>query len=119
MTPQADAIHIEQLELSAHIGVPAEERAHPQRLTVSLTLYPARGFGELADSIENTVDYFQVCRVVQAVARSRPRQLIETLAEDIAREVLSAFAVALVELELRKYILPDTAYIAVRIQRPN
>jgi hypothetical protein len=31
----SDRIHIEQLEISAHIGVLEEERAMPQRLTVA------------------------------------------------------------------------------------
>ena len=33
-----DAIRIEQLEVFAHIGVPEDERAHPQRLRRSATL---------------------------------------------------------------------------------
>ncbi len=112
-----DIIHIADLELSAEIGVPDAERAHPQRLTVHLTLEPRYGFGDLKDQIENTVDYFQVTRAVQALARSRPRKLIETLAEEIAAELLASFALREVQVELRKYILPDTAHVAVRIRR--
>ncbi len=112
-----DTIHIADLELSAEIGVPDAERAQPQRLTVHLTLEPRYGFEDLNDQIENTVDYFQVTRAVQALARSRPRKLIETLAEEIAAELLGAFALREVQVELRKYILPDTAHVAVRIRR--
>lgn len=113
----ADAIHIEGLELSVHIGVPEEERANPQRLTVNLTLEPRRDFRELGDAIENTVDYFALSKAVQALARERPRKLIETLAEEIAALILARFAVRRVEVELRKYILPDTAFVAVRLSR--
>lgn len=113
----ADEIHIEGLELSVHIGVPDEERAHPQRLTVNLTLEPRRAFRGLGDAIENTVDYFKLAKAVQALARERPRRLIETLAEEIAALVLERFAVRTVEVELRKYILPDTEYVAVRLSR--
>lgn len=113
-----DCIHIEQLELSAHIGVPDAERAAPQRLTVSLTLEPARGFGALDEDLAKTVDYFAVCEAVKTLAAARPRKLIETLAEEIAALVLERFTVRAVEVELRKYILPDTAHVAVRIRRP-
>lgn len=113
----ADLIVLEALELSAAIGVPEEERAVPQRMTAHLQLQPRIGFGSLDDAIEKTVDYFQVARAVQALARSRPRRLIETLAEEIAAEILGRFAVEAVDLELRKYILPDTAYVAVRLRR--
>lgn len=112
-----DQIVIRALELTTHIGVPDEERDAPQRLTVDLVLEPLNDFRNLDDSIEQTVDYYAVSKAIQALARARPRKLIETLAEEIAGLVLSRFAVRMVELELRKYILPDTDHVAVRIQR--
>lgn len=112
-----DAILIEQLELGAHIGVPDAERRAPQRLTVSLQIEPRRGFDALGDEIANAVDYFAVCQEIKAFAGARPRRLIETLAEEVATLVLERFAVAAVEVELRKFILPDTAFVAVRLRR--
>jgi dihydroneopterin aldolase len=112
-----DQIIVRALELSAHIGVPDQEREAPQRLTVDLILEPANDFRSLGDSIERTVDYYAVSKAVQSLARERPRKLIETLAEEIAALVLTRFAVRSVELELHKYILPDTAHVAVRIRR--
>lgn len=113
----ADSIVIEQLELSAHVGVPDAERAQPQRLTASLRLEIAGGLRGLGDDLAKTVDYFAVCQRVKALAAEHPRRLIETLAEEIATAVLDQFAVAFVEVELRKFILPDTAFVAVRLQR--
>ena len=112
-----DQIVVHALELSAHIGVPDEERLAPQRLTLNLTLEPERNFRNLNDDIAQTVDYYAVSKAVQALARERPRRLIETLAEEIASFVLKQFAVRVIELELRKYILPDTSFVAVRIRR--
>jgi dihydroneopterin aldolase len=112
-----DLIHLEALELSARIGVPEEERAVPQRLTINLTLQPRVDFRALSDRIENTVNYFEVARAVQAIAREKPRHLIETLGEEIAMALLNNFALQAVEIELRKYILPDTAYVAIRLRR--
>jgi len=113
----SDQIVVSQLELSAHIGVPDEERIEAQRLTVSLKLVPKRGFTGLGDEIANTVDYFALTRRVRQLAAERPRKLIETLVEEIAECVLGEFAVRSVEVELRKYILADTEYVAVRISR--
>ncbi len=113
----ADLILIEALELSAYIGVPDEERASPQRLTVNLRLQPIDGFETLGDEIAKTVDYFQVAVSVQALAREKPRRLIETLAQDIAATILDQFRVRSVEVELRKYVLPETAFVAVRVER--
>lgn len=112
-----DRIVIADLELSAHIGVPDEERAAAQRLSVNLVLEPMRQFTALGDALENTVDYFRVCEEVKALSLTRPRRLIETLAEDIAALLLAHFAIRSVAVELRKYILPDTSFVAVSLTR--
>ncbi len=112
-----DRIRIEALELSAQIGVPDDERSRPQRLTVSLELEPMRGFRTLDDRLENTVDYFVLAESVKALAAERPRQLLETLAEEIAGDLLVRFPLRSVEIELRKFILPDTAFVAIQIRR--
>ena len=117
MTP--DEIHIASLALSVRIGVTERERAEPQRLTVSLNLRPARGFVGLEDQIDHTINYSAVCAAVRTLAANAvPRKLIETFAGDIAATILAAFpACAEVDVELRKYILPDTDYVAVRLTR--
>jgi dihydroneopterin aldolase len=112
-----DLILVEALELSSFIGVPEEERAIAQRLTASLVLEPLRDFRALGDSLENTVDYFAVCECVKALSLARPRRLIELLAEEIAGELLARFALRAVEVELHKFILPDTAHVGVRLRR--
>lgn len=115
-----DAICIAGLELQAHIGVTAEERAAPQRLTAYLTLHPRRAFIDLEERLENTVDYAAVCESVHALVAERPRHLLETLAAELAAGVLSRFAgCAAVDIELRKYALHDTAYVAARHSRSS
>ncbi len=112
-----DTILVEALELSSFIGVPDEERAAAQRLTVSLVLEPMRDFRALEDRIENTVDYFALSEFVKALSLARPRRLIETLAEEIAGELLTRFPLRSVEVELRKFILSDTQFVAIRLRR--
>ncbi|MCE9608778.1 MAG: dihydroneopterin aldolase [Chthoniobacter sp.] len=112
-----DRILIDSLELSACIGVPDDERATTQRLTVNLVLEPIGDFTALDDAIENTVDYFHVCEEVKALTLARPRRLLETLAEDLATMLLDHFPLQSVGLELRKYILHDTAFVAVAVHR--
>lgn len=108
---------IDGLELQAWLGVPEAERAAPQRLTAHLLLEPAVNFSDLGDRIARAVDYAGVCRSVAERAGQSRSQLLETLAEDLAAHVLENFAVQAVEIELRKYILPETRFVAVRLRR--
>lgn len=112
-----DQIVISQLGVSALIGAFEEERKRPQRLRVSLVLEPRRDFKNLADTLENTVDYDAVSRAVKSLAAEGVRLLVETLAEDIAAHLLAHYPLAAVEVEVRKYILPDTEFVAVRLRR--
>ena len=112
-----DRIHIEQLEIQANVGVPEDERATPQRLIVSITLTPPSAFAALDDGLESTIDYAAVCEAVKEHVRGRSFKLIETLAHQLAALVKERFAAKRVEIEVRKFILPDTAYVAVRTAR--
>jgi len=116
-SPMDDAIIIRQLELRVRIGVPAAERRAPQRITLSLRLTPARPLAALGDDLANTVDYAAVCQAVRLEAESKPRKLIETLAEEIATLLLRDFPLRAVDVEVRKYILPGTEFVAVSLRR--
>ncbi len=99
--------------------MPDEERAAPQRLTVSIMLWPQAGFHELHDDLQKTVNYAAVCREVKEFTKGRRDKLIETLAEEIAADLLRKFPIARLRLEMRKFILPDVKYVAVTIMRPQ
>ncbi len=112
-----DRIRIAGLTLTAHLGVPEEERASPQELVLHLTFWPARSFGDLADDIANTVDYAEVAGEVRRFVAGRRDKLLETLAEATARHLLERFPLERVELELRKFVLPGSAHVAVFLER--
>ena len=117
MTLPADAIRIEELELLARIGVTAEERAEPQRVVLCATLRPRRSFAEMSDDLRRTVNYAEVCQQMEQLVEERADLLLETLADAMARQLLARFEITRVELELRKFVLPQTKYVAVRVVR--
>lgn len=110
-------IHINQLELMASIGVPDEERAKPQRLTISLTLWPRHGAADLNDDINRTVNYAAVCAETKKFVGQRSDRLIETLADAVATHLLEVFEIRRITIELRKYILPDVEFVSVTLTR--
>jgi 7,8-dihydroneopterin aldolase/epimerase/oxygenase len=115
--PSSDRIHIEQLEISARIGVPEEERAAPQRLTVSISFWPYHEAGDLADKIENAINYSSVIEEVKNFARDQSVNLIETLADRLAMHLLKHFRMQKITIELRKFPFKDANYVSVTVTR--
>jgi dihydroneopterin aldolase len=112
-----DAVHVEGLEIFAHVGVPDEERSAPQRLSFNLIFWPVRPFSELHDEIGKAVDYANVCAEVKRFVESRHDKLIETLANALAFHLLDAFQIRRITVELRKYILPEVEFVSVTVTR--
>ncbi len=113
----SDSIEIRGLEITTHIGVPEDERASPQTLLIDLSLIPQRRFDQMADCIDATVDYAALAEKVGEWAAERPRLLIETLVDEIATRILRGYPVNEVTVTVRKYILPNADYVAVRCTR--
>ncbi|MFN2474757.1 MAG: dihydroneopterin aldolase [Chthoniobacterales bacterium] len=114
---QRDEIRIEELTVEAMIGVSDLERKNPQRLVFSIRLVPKHGFRNLHDELQRTVDYAAVVEEVRIFVRERTVKLIETLADEVAAHLLKQFELAEVEIELRKFILPETKHVSVRVIR--
>ena len=113
----SDELCFEQLEVHARIGVPEAERAQPQRLLLSIALVPRRDFRALGDDLRQTVDYAAVAEAARAFVAARIVQLLETLADELAGDLLARFPLDEVRIEIRKFILPDAKHVAVRVLR--
>jgi dihydroneopterin aldolase len=112
-----DEIHIEQLDVFTRVGVPEEERANPQRLTVSISFWSYQQTSNLADHIEQTVNYSTVAEETKHFLREQSVNLIETLAERLASHLLKSFPIQKVTIELRKFALQDAKYVSVIVTR--
>ena len=112
-----DEIEIRELEVQARIGVPDGERVQPQRLVLSLTMRPRHRFRELDDDLGRIVDYAAVAHEAQQFASQRVVKLIETFADELAMHLLQLFNLAEVCVEVRKFVLPQTKYVAARVTR--
>lgn len=115
--PATDCIRVEQLEVFARVGVTDGERANPQRLTLSITAWPTSGFENLQDDITRAVNYSAIAVKAGEFAREHSAKLIETLAAELAAHLLQIFPIQQIEIELRKFVLPDAKYVSVTITR--
>jgi dihydroneopterin aldolase len=112
-----DTIIIEDLEVHYRVGVPDAERQKPQRLL--LTVEMGSDFTQAAarDDLAGTIDYFAVSRRLLSLGEGKEWKLIETLAVDIATLVLREFGAQKVVVTVKKFILPETRHVAVRLER--
>ena len=115
--PFCDEIRIEQLEISARIGVPEEERVTPQRLTINISFWPYQQTRDLADNIRNAVNYSVVANETKSFVRGQSVNLIETLADQVAAHLLKTFPIQKVTVEVRKFALPDAKYVSATVTR--
>jgi len=117
MSAKPDQIIISQLDIFTSVGVMPEERRDPQRLGITLVMEPLKGLSNLNDRIVSTVDYYDVTTQIKSLASKGSRCLIETLADDLMKMLFARYPIGAAELEIRKFILPDTEYVAVKIRR--
>jgi dihydroneopterin aldolase len=116
-----DRIVLAGLAFMARHGVHEHEKTTPQRFEVDVELELDLGPAGRSDDLTATVDYGAVATSVRAVLEGPPADLIETLAERIAAQLLEQFvAVDAVVVRVRK---PDVrlaaplAYASVEIRR--
>jgi 7,8-dihydroneopterin aldolase/epimerase/oxygenase len=108
-------ISIVDLEVQCRVGVPDEERAQPQRLLVTVDMTYDFSSAATSDSIDKTIDYFQVAQEILKLGTSRSWKLIEKLAADVAGLVLEQFHPEAVTVTVKKFPIPQAGYVAVSL----
>jgi 7,8-dihydroneopterin aldolase/epimerase/oxygenase len=112
-----DQIIINELEVRVRVGVSEAERAKPQRLLVTVEMDHDFAAAARNDRLGATIDYHAVAVRLAAFGRRRSWKLIETLALDMAEMILREFKPQRVNIEIKKFILPQTRHVAVRVTR--
>lgn len=112
-----DTIHIRGLRTAVRIGVTELERARWQTLELDVDVIPANGFAEMGDDLEQTINYSQLSLDLRDLAAERPRQLLETLIEELAVHVLRSYPAREVGLTVKKFIVPGTEWVGVSVRR--
>ncbi len=115
-----DKIILSGLEFYAYGGVTDAERQIGQRYRAHLELHLDLAGAAGSDAIGDTVHYGLVHDAVVDEARSRPFNLLESVAGRIADRLLRDFPVRRVTVQVQKLLPPIdgiVAYAAVEISR--
>jgi 7,8-dihydroneopterin aldolase/epimerase/oxygenase len=114
-----DTILISDLEVFYNVGVTDAERAKPQRLLLSLEIGHSFKNVAASDNLAETIDYDVICQALLRFGDGRHWLLIETLAVDIADMIVEEFRAKSVMIEVKKFAIPQTRYVGVRVRRPE
>ncbi len=90
-TAESVTIEITGLSLYTHHGVSDAEREVGQRLVLDLRLDLGETDATVTDSIEDTVDYAEVCQLVALIAQQRSHRTLERLCSTIADRLLADY----------------------------
>jgi dihydroneopterin aldolase len=115
-----DKILISSIDCVAAIGVTSQERTMKQRLSIDVEFHVDAGRAAQTDSLKDAIDYGAVAFVVADVCRSRDFHLIETVAEQIARRILTEFRTPAVRILVRKLspvLEPRVRHVSIEIVR--
>lgn len=120
MARKSDEIRIRGLRVFAHHGVFEEETRLGQMFVLNATLYTSTRQGGLADALEQTISYADVCVFLTEYLQKNTWKLLEAAVEHACRALLLKFPlIHEVELELEKPSAPiplpfDSVSVCVR-----
>lgn len=101
-----DQIKISGITATGKHGVFAFERENGQRFSADVTLFMDFDEASKTDELTDTVDYGKVAEITHSLLHGEPVNLIEGLADSIAKEILALGNVAAVEVTIHKPSAP-------------
>jgi 7,8-dihydroneopterin aldolase/epimerase/oxygenase len=108
------SIEVSGLSLFTHVGVTAAEREVGQRLLLDLRLEVGDCDATVTDRVEDTVDYGEVCDVVNLVAQQRSYKTLERLCAAIADRLIEQYDVQAVWVKAAKPE-PPLAFVVTEV----
>lgn len=116
-----DEIRIDNLEVYAYHGVFPEENEKGQEFYINAVLYTDTRAAGLADELTLSTHYGEVCHFITEWMQKHTCKLIETVAENLAKEILLNYnLINKISLEVRKPHAPiglPFESVSVRIER--
>lgn len=98
----ADRISLTGVKVRGYHGVLASEKEEGQDFYVDALLFTDFGPAAAADDVALTVNYAEVAQLIERVVAGPSLDLIETLVEKLAAEILAAFPLRAVQVTVHK-----------------
>ena len=98
----SDRIILEGMHFYGYHGGNPEERSLGQPFLVDVEAELDLAVAARSDSLEDTVSYTYLYQAVKEIVEGPPRNLLETVAESIATEILDSFPVKGIRVRVKK-----------------
>ncbi|MGN6377974.1 MAG: dihydroneopterin aldolase [Gaiellales bacterium] len=118
----APTIEVRGLRVFAHHGVLVEERRRGQEFVLDLELVCPPSDAARSDDVADAVDYAEVCDRAVELVRGGPYNLIETLADIIARDLVARYRLQRATVRVAKPNAPiphPLTEVAVTVTHPQ
>ncbi len=116
-----DKITIQNARFACSVGILDAEKLHSQEIEADIELYLSTEKAGRSDDIHNSVDYVKIHDALDTVVNKRHYNLIESLAESIADEILGRFSIDRIMVRIRKrgaLAAKNADFASVEIIRP-
>ena len=120
MEQGTDLVEIRGLKLKGRHGVTDEERSAEQPFVINLAARLDARQAAMLDDLSSTLDYEEAVQIVAKIVTGESYQLIETLADRIARALLTNPRVLDVWVRVAKTHAPlseDVEEVAIEVSR--
>ena len=115
-----DIVFIEALKVDTVIGVYEWEKSIQQTLQFDVEMRTDISAAAKVDDLSKTVDYAVVAEDIVRLAKDNQAELIETVAEKVAEQILTHYSVNSVKITLRKLgAVASTKSVGVIIERDS
>ena len=113
-----DKIILTDLRIDAVIGIWDWEKRNPQTISIDLEMQIDIKKTSQSDSIGDALDYKAVSKRVKQFIQGSQFNLIETLAENVAKIILEEFDVQWLQLRISKpFAIRDSNNVGICIER--
>ena len=113
-----DKIILTDLRIDAFIGIWDWEKRNPQTISIDLEMQMDTKKASQSDSIEDALDYKAVSKRVKQFIQESQFNLIETVAENVAKIILEEFDVQWLKLRISKpFAIRGSKNVGVCIER--
>ncbi|MBI4356018.1 MAG: dihydroneopterin aldolase [Candidatus Omnitrophica bacterium] len=112
-----DKLFIQNLAIQCRLGVHPHEQRRAQTIWIDVELQLKLGRAGATDRLADAVDYATIVRTIRTLCRAKPHNLMEALAERLARRLLSLRPIRRVTLRVKKRALPGLEHAGVEVTR--